>query len=530
MGTGGVARSVPRLLRSLAPRIDLVRARWLAFAALAVVGNWTLLAWDPDEGIRRFTVGVESAFFEPTGQSPRLILALTAFLVWSRARRLGASTAEGGNVWLATVLLCPAAAISVWAHYIAAPDLLIPALQLLLLGAGALLGGTGGFRAMRLPALFLFLAVPIPPPLMNQLIFPLQLATAEAVQWVLGVLGYESRLLGDHVQAPWGTFQVIETCSGVRLAQTLSMASIVYGELFHRGWARTALLLALAPVLGLAVNVVRVLWIVLDPWAVEYTEHTFQGIVMVVVGVLAIAAIDEVAERVAGPSARSRSREVSLARAELPRRAGVLAGLLLALALLPAVLPAWNEPEAAVPPSIRAVPRQVEDWTSNGVKVDTRFLGSVTFSDRTYREFRREGETVRVFIGEDDRLERRRSLVSPKTRYPGSASQLHERSAVDIAGTEADLLLFETPTGERLVLHWSQGIDPLPSEVLRSALGLDRGPFRRELPARVWRLDTAVDGTLQEARERLLGLAAALHRTWSGIEERGAADLHGRSR
>ena len=150
---------LPRSLRQLVLRIDLVRGSWFALAGLAVASYWTLLVWDPDAGIRRQTEGIEASFFEPTGQSQPLILALTAYFVWRRVDRLGATIAGGGNAWLAAALLLPAAAIAVWAHYIAAPDLLAPSLQLLLLGAGALLGGREGVRVLRLPALFLFLAV-----------------------------------------------------------------------------------------------------------------------------------------------------------------------------------------------------------------------------------------------------------------------------------------------------------------------------------------------------------------------------------
>ena len=52
-------------------------------------------------------------------------------------------------------------------------------LSALLLGLGAAFGGRPGLRAVAYPALFALLALPIPRVLLNQIMYPLQLATAK---------------------------------------------------------------------------------------------------------------------------------------------------------------------------------------------------------------------------------------------------------------------------------------------------------------------------------------------------------------
>lgn len=499
---------------------------WLALVVLGVIGYWELIAWDPHVGIRGQAQGAEGILFEPTAQSPLLILGLAAWLVWRRSRRIGAALRTGGSPVLGAIFLVPAVFCLVWAHYIRAPDLMIPSLQLLLLGIGAALGGRRGLAVMRLPAALLFLAIPIPAPLLNQLIFPLQLATARTVGLALSAFGYESLVLGDHVAAPWAVFHVIETCSGLRLVQTMMMASIVYGEVFELSVKRATFLFLISPIVGLVVNIARVLTIVFGPFGADFSEHTIQGIAMVVVGVLVLAWIDSGIDRIVGRSEPRQFEGVALSKIALPTRAvGVLA-LFAFVAVLPFVAPRWSPPDPGS--RLDRIPRHVKGWTGNSIKLDTEFLGSVNFSNRVYKAYEREGERIRVLIGESDRLDRRRSIASPKVAYPGAASKLLGRDQIDLAGQRAELALFRSPDGLNLVLYWDEGIEELSTELVYSLLGLDRGPLRRDGFARVWQLSTLVDGSVEQAATRLVALATALREFWAGVDSAGASQSEGR--
>lgn len=490
-------------------------AAWLSVAALSIAAYWSLLAWDPRAYVHRPTEGFEGVFFEPVGQSPMLILVLTAGFVWQSASRFGAAFRAGGSTPLGLALLAPAVGIAAWAHYVDAADLLIQSLQLFLLGAAALLGGTRGLRIVRLPALFLFLAMPIPPFVLNSIIFPMQLFTAQVSQWILDLLGFTALRVGDVVVTRWGSFHVIETCAGLRGVLTLLMASVVYAQLFQRSAGRTLLLFAAAPIVGTIANIGRVQSIIFSPYSDISAAHTTQGVLMMVVGVLLLAGIDRIAEAWRpdpGPPRRPRLR---LTRVPLPPQLAGVAGVLVAIAVVPIAVPKWTPAAGARQPSVRSVPRELDGWKSNGIAVDTMFLGSVAFSDRIQRRYSRGDEWVDVLVGEDDRLDRHGSFYSPKTAYPGSAWDLVDSSPIEVEGTRAELFRFRSREGRRLVVQWREGMASPGVEVYRSVLGLDRGPFRRQRPATLWRFGTDIGGSPELARSRLLTLASALHGAWA---------------
>jgi exosortase len=487
-----------------------------ALLALGAIAYSSLALWDPGIGIQRQSSGAEGTFFEPTAQSPQLILGVAAWFVWRRLGRLGALAAGGGRALLGAGFLFPALLVFLWAHYIAAPDLLVPSLQLLLLGSAGLLAGGAGLRVVRLPVAFLCLAMPIPAPLLNQIIFPLQLWTAQVIAVVVSGVGHSPLVLGDHVATPWATFQVIETCSGLRLVQTMMMASLVYGELFDLSVKRSVFLFVISPALGLLVNIGRVLFIVFGPVGADFSEHTIQGVIMVVVGVLLLAAVDAALDRVWGRALVGRSEAARLSPVLSAPRGRALIAYVAVLAAASLWMPGWGaEPEDSL---LHRVPRRLGGWTGNMVKLDTEFLGSVGFSNRVYKAYERGGERVELLVGEDDRLNRFQSLVSPKLVYPGKAAQLLERMPVGLPGGGAFMTLFQSPEGLSLVLHWQEGVDPLGAELLYTLFGLDRGPWRRDGVARVWRLSTPVDGSIEEATARLLEVASTLLDFWAEVE------------
>ena len=73
------------------------------------------------------------------------------------------------------------------------------------------------------------------------------------------------------------------------------------------------------------------------------------------------------------------------------------------------------------------------------------------------------------------------SLVSDKTAVPGPGYTLLEKRQIRLGGDGRDVerLLFRKFRSDTLVYHWYLAVDSLPTELLRSALALDRGPLRR---------------------------------------------------
>mgnify|MGYP002883614574 CR=1 FL=1 len=150
-----------------------------------------------------------------------------AWLSFSRLSQLCENPA-GRIPWLGTFFaLGPGIGLYLWANYVSAPDILIVSLAWVLAGTGLVLGGTRGLRLLLLPACFLVFAIPLPVVLVNHWIWPMQLWTGKAAVWVLGLGGMNPLLHGDIIHTSERTFQVIETCSGLRTVETLIMASVL---------------------------------------------------------------------------------------------------------------------------------------------------------------------------------------------------------------------------------------------------------------------------------------------------------------
>lgn len=478
-------------------------------ALLAAVAA-TVIAWRalPDVGAPQHASplqGAEAMLFEPTGNSPPLVFAATLWLLWRRWPRLRASFGIAPRRVPAALLLGAAFALCFWSHYVGTPSLLLPALTCALLGGGFWLGGKPGARAVLLPAVFVMTAFPIPAALLNQFIYPLQIFTADAVTAMLNAVGLATRVEGDLIFREGAIFQVIESCSGVRTIETIVMSSLLYHDLFYRSRLQSWLLFLLAPFVGIAANLLRVIGIVLNPYSKFAAIHTLQGLVMIVVAVMMLAALDMLLTRILPadpPGTRVRSM-----RPLAPARASVLAVLAGALAVATLVVAPWKEPVGPETP-LSSFPIQVAGHQGEGRKLDREFYGTTTFSEWVHRRYAGEdGGWVDVLLGSDRRLDPFVSPFSPKVAIPSPGTFVETRSEIEIAGgRRAERLVLHSRRGREIVYTWESGTEPPGREIARALLSLDRGPFRRPGRALVVRLTTPAD---EHADARLREFAAA---------------------
>lgn len=488
----------------------------------------------------------DTLLFSPAGgDNAAIVLAVGAWLLWRRRSRLAPRPGEPPAphlVWGAPALLA-ALALGAWSHYAAAPTPLLLSLVLLVPGAGGLLAGGRGLRGVLLPAVFLLFALPVPVELLNAIMFPLQRFTAHLADLMLAGIGVAAHLQGDRILTTSGIFQVIESCSGLRLMETLAMSAVVYRELFDRSRGRMVFLLFAGIVLGALVNGARVVSIVLNPLSEIATVHLVQGLVMLVIGVLLLAGVDHVVERLRGwptpphPTGGERLRR-------MPSTAGLalLAGAVGALALATWTLPRWTPGKTELRP-LYEFPTSMGDWeVEKGLPLDRQFLGSVRFSEWAHRRYSDGEAQVDLFLGSDDRQSPRVAIRSEKTALPGSGWVMEERGVVELlsSGRRAEWFLVSSRSGRALVYRWHEGLGSRGEELLREVLALDRSPLREPGRGLLVRLRTDVQGpdgghlARDRAHRRLQEVAARVERvlTESGLRgPRGApgsaANPHG---
>jgi len=132
-------------------------------------------------------------------------------------------------------------------------------LILLLAGLIVLFLGWPFFRATLFPWAFLFLMIPIPVILFNQITFPLQLLATRLSSAVLELLGVPVFVEGNVIKLAAMPLSVAEACSGIRSLMSLVTLSVIYGYLMERRfWVRWLLALASVPI-AIAANSVRII-------------------------------------------------------------------------------------------------------------------------------------------------------------------------------------------------------------------------------------------------------------------------------
>jgi exosortase len=454
--------------------------------------------------------GAEAFMFSPSGGSPIIIYGGTAWLLARRWGRIRSAIGQPPQRLAGAALLMLSAVTCLWGQYTSQLPLLLPALSCALLGSALWLGGAAAARAVLLPAVFLLLATPVPGVLLNAVLYPIQLATVKTTTWLLNTFWLGPVLSsGDRIFRDGAVFEVIESCSGVRTVETILMAAFLYHDLFFRSRLQSTLIIAMAPLIGLIANQIRVVAIVLNPYSKFAAVHSAQGLVMIVAAVLMLAALDAALTKFLPPVPRRRRRRTPQVL-PLPR-ALALTFALAGLAVLTFVIPPWTPAPPSLP-SISKLPAQLDGWQASGLKLDDQFLGSVIFSEWVHRRYEKDERTADVLIGSDDRLDPRVDFGSPKAAVPGSGWEIEPDGAVEFGDGRIAQRFIANFEGERqLVYVWTEGVSSRTDELIRAVVASDRSPLRRDGRALLVRVATPMGiETRTDTEERLRGFANAV--------------------
>jgi exosortase len=164
-------------------------------------------------------------------------------------------------------------------------------------GAILFLFGPAHLKALRVPLLFLVLAVPIPAIVLNAVTFPLQLIASQAGEALIRAGGVPVIREGNVIELANMRLEVVEACSGIRSVMALvTCACLVIATRPTRPTTGAVLLAATIPV-AIATNALRVAITGLaayfaGPWAAEGFLHSFSGTVLFVVAMSGLLMLD----------------------------------------------------------------------------------------------------------------------------------------------------------------------------------------------------------------------------------------------
>lgn len=173
------------------------------------------------------------------------------------------------------------------------PDLLsLMALSLVLvwMGGFVLYFGDQAFRAAAFPLLFLLLMIPVPPFLLDRIIFALRQGSAEALSALYGMASVPFLRKGFIFCLPGANIKIAKECSGIRSSIAVLITGLLASHFFLRtGWMKVFVILIIVPIVVLK-NAIRIATISLlatyvDPSFLNGRLHHQGGILFAILAV-----------------------------------------------------------------------------------------------------------------------------------------------------------------------------------------------------------------------------------------------------
>lgn len=230
------------------------------------------------------------------------------FVVWRKRKRLAELSLTPS--WLG--LLVIAGALIVLIVGVLGAELFLSRSSLVLLLAALIIyfAGWRHFQALLFPVAVLFLMIPIPVIIFNQIAFPLQLLASRLATSFLDTLGVPVLREGNVIQLRTMSLQVAEACSGIRSLVTLTALAVIYAYFVEtRNLWRVALVIAAIPIAVVA-NALRIMGTGLlveywDPQKADGFFHSFSGWIIFMLSLAMLAALHGIFKLLGGWSVQT---------------------------------------------------------------------------------------------------------------------------------------------------------------------------------------------------------------------------------
>lgn len=256
---------------------------WLAdalplIAPIAIAGGLLVLLY------HQILHGLVDQWIQDPNYSHGFVLPFfSAWIVWQRRKSLQSIVPAPANSGIAVI----AGALGILVLGVFGAELFLSRTSLLFLIAGALIyfAGWKMFRELLLPWGLLFLAIPLPAIIFNQISMPLQFGASRMASGLLSFVGLPVLREGNIIVLSTITLDVAEACSGLRSLMALIALAAIYGCIFEQKvWRRWVLVIAAIPIAIIA-NAIRImgtglLGVYWGPQGAEGFFHLFSGMVI----------------------------------------------------------------------------------------------------------------------------------------------------------------------------------------------------------------------------------------------------------
>ncbi len=209
-----------------------------------------------------------------------MIPVIVGFFIWQRKERLRAT--EFNYSWGGLGLLFFGLFVTLLGTVSATHSIIQYGFIISFIGSVFLFTGIKALKIVLAPLLLLFLIVPIPAFLYNNLSATLQLVSSELGVWVIRLFGVSVYLEGNVIDLGVYKLQVVEACSGLRYLFPLFSLSLIAAFVYKAAfWKRVIIVLSSIPITVL-MNSFRIgmIGILVEYKGIEQAEgflHDFEG-------------------------------------------------------------------------------------------------------------------------------------------------------------------------------------------------------------------------------------------------------------
>lgn len=254
-----------------------------------------------------FVVLVRQWWDDPNFSHGFFVPLLSAYLVWQKKDEVASLPLKPS--WWGLAVMVGAAGILVLGILGAELFLSRSSFILLLGGLVIFFWGWARFRALIFPWVFLFLMVPLPTLVMNEITLPLQFFASNLAAGLLGLLGAPVLRDGNVIQLPTMSLEVVEACSGIRSLVSLITLAVIYAYLLEKDKVIQVLLVLCAVPIAIAANGLRIMGTGLAGtyWSPDKAEgffHEFSGWVIFILSLALLLGVHRLLRFFAGRGRR----------------------------------------------------------------------------------------------------------------------------------------------------------------------------------------------------------------------------------
>lgn len=398
-----------------------------------------------------------------------MIPVITLFLIWQRKDKLATLPFTGS--WVGVTVLILGVLVTLVGQLSTLHTITQYGFLIALIGGAYGLMGRAAFKVIMVPLLLLFLMVPLPSFLFNNLSSQLQLISSEIGVAVIRLFGVSVYLAGNVIDLGSFKLQVVEACSGLRYLFPLLSLSVIASYFYQAAvWKRLVLIFSSIPITvfmnSFRIGVIGVLVDIGGPTQAEGFLHQFEGwiVFMACVGLL----LGEVALLSMVGRDRRPFREVFGLELPMPLPAGVVmvgraiprqayaALILLAAGVVGALMVGGRVEITPKRLTFDTFPLTLGGWHGDPGTLESIVLDQLKLNDYILADYQdAAGHMVNFYVAYYASQRSGASAHSPRSCLPGSGWVMKWLDPATLApGLTVNRLLISKGDSRQLVYYW----------------------------------------------------------------------------